>query len=117
MARRTRAEVKAELVRKFEEELDAVLDWSEADARPNLRQIEEVVLECRREVGRAVAEALLERQDAAQAAPRVVCPECGEEMRDKGQKERVIDTMVGDLGISRSYQYCPRCRRGFFPPR
>jgi uncharacterized protein with PIN domain len=43
------------------------------------------------------------------------CPECQGELEPKGQKGNRVESRVGSLQLERSYYYCPRCRKGFFP--
>ncbi len=115
--KRTRAELKAEILAKVEAQLDQVLDWADEHHEPTMTEIEQVVLRCRQEMGRAVATAMVEAQDKRQDVPGPVCPSCGREMRLKGQKRRQMLTLMGDIAVERAYYYCPRCRRGLFPPR
>jgi hypothetical protein len=44
------------------------------------------------------------------------CPECGQEMRYKGQKRVEPQTWMGDVQIERGYYYCDQCKVGVFPP-
>jgi len=44
------------------------------------------------------------------------CPECGQEMRYKGQKLVEPQPWVGDVEIERGYYYCAGCNVGRFPP-
>lgn len=108
--------MKATILARLEAALDQVLDWTDEQQEPTMAEIEQVVLRCREEMGRAVATAVVEAQDKRQNVPGPVCPTCGQEMRLKGQKRRQIFTLIGDVAVERAYYYCPRCRRGVFPP-
>lgn len=114
---RSRAELKAELLAKMEVELDSLLDWAESNGRPTLVQIEEAVLRCRREIGKAVATSIVNAQESVQLAPGPKCPSCHKEMHVKGRKRKYAETRLGAIEAQRCYYYCPRCKRGFFPPR
>jgi hypothetical protein len=115
--RRSRAQLKAELLAQAEEAIDELLDWHEETEAPTLTQIEDVLLELRKRVGEGMANAIVEEQEAMRPVPGPSCPECGEEMHYKGMKEVTVEGRSGTIGILRAYFYCDRCRRGLFPPR
>jgi uncharacterized protein with PIN domain len=115
--RRTRQEMKAELLAEAETLIDKAFDWDDETEAPTLRDIEQVVLRLRKQFGERVAEAMIERQEDNRPVPGPSCPECGAEMQYKGQKESDIESQVGALGIERGHYYCAQCRRGLFPPR
>jgi len=55
---------------------------------------------------------------AASAAERPTCPDCGRQLVARGQQPRTLKTQGGQqLTLTRSYGYCPRCKKGHFPPR
>ena len=80
-----------------------------------LSDIEGLVLKARTEISEQLLGAVIEEQ-GQQQVPGPVCPECGQEMRYKGQKRRRVQTTVGEVELSRAYYYCEGCRSGFFPP-
>jgi hypothetical protein len=111
------AELKASLLAKVEAQLDRLFEELEGNASPTLAEIEQAVLQFRAQVGQATATAVVNAQDSVQVGPGPKCPECGKEMRVKGRKHKDIQTRLGDIETERCYYYCPRCKRGFFPPR
>jgi hypothetical protein len=113
--RKSRAEIKAELLAKYEVMLDEVLSQGETKAGLTMTDIEELALGTRAEVGKQVTAALLESQGEP-SIPGPRCPSCGQEMRYKGRKQRYLRTRSGEVEMARAYYYCPRCRRGYFPP-
>jgi hypothetical protein len=113
--RKSRAEIKGELLAKYEAMLDEVLSQGETKAGLTLTEIEELALRTRAEVGEQVTAALLERR-GEQSVPGPCCASCGQEMRYKGRKHRYLRTRSGDVDMERAYYYCPTCRQGYFPP-
>jgi len=114
--RHTREQKRAELVAAAVAMIDEFLEWEEQAERPTLTQIEDEVVRVRRALGQRLAEVAIADQDAVQPVEAPACPECGAPMRYKGQKERLIESRVGTLAISRGYYHCSRCRERIFPP-
>jgi hypothetical protein len=47
-----------------------------------------------------------------------VCPTCGHPLQARGDHDRTVVTDGGEpLTLTRSYQTCPVCGTGLFPPR
>lgn len=111
------ADLKASLLAQMEAQLDTLFEELEGNASPTLAEIEEAVLRFRAQVGQTTATAMVNAQDSVQLGPGPQCPECSQEMRVKGRKRKDIQTRLGDIEAKRCYYYCPRCKRGFFPPR
>jgi DNA repair exonuclease SbcCD ATPase subunit len=108
---------KARLMKVAEGVIDELLDWSETTLEPNLTQIETEVGRLRKTLGEQMALEVIEGQEVKQLVPGPRCPECGQEMRYKGQKEVTVESWVGDLRVERGYYHCPDCKVGLFPPR
>jgi hypothetical protein len=113
---RSRAQKKAELLAEAEALIESLLDWDERTRTPNLRQIEDEVLELRQRFGQRLATTVIEDQAAQQPAEPPPCPQYGEALRYKGQKEAHIESRLGTLAVERGYYYCARCHSGLFPP-
>ncbi len=113
--KRKRSEVKAELMQKAELLIDELLDWEEQTAKPDLTQIEEVVLRLRKHLGEQLTLAVVDQQEAKQPA-EVRCPQCRCRMHFKGLKAHAVESRVGGLPLARGYYYGQTCQTGLFPP-
>jgi hypothetical protein len=114
--KRNREEKKVALTKKAEKLIEQLLAWEEEHPQPSLTQIEDEILYLRKEMGKEMAQVMLEEQEAKALAPGPNCPQCGEEMRYKGQKGNRIESRVGELEIERGYYHCAECNQGLFPP-
>lgn len=114
--KKNREQLKAEFIAEAEELFDELMKWEEQSDKPNLTEIEEIVLKLRKRFGERMAEKVILRQEERQPAERVRCPQCGREMVTKGMKDNQVETQIGNLKIERSYYYCPDCKQGLFPP-
>jgi uncharacterized protein with PIN domain len=81
-----------------------------------LKQIEDIALKLRKELGQAMAQMAVEEQAERTPAPGPQCAKCGREMRYKGEKENQVESRAGVLKVVRGYYYCPTCQAGLFPP-
>lgn len=114
--KRTREQTKKMLMAEAEKTIEELLDWQEGTPEPTLREIEEVVLKLRKRMGQQMGKGVLGGQESRVPVSGPVCGQCGQEMEYKGEKGTYVESRIGDLRIERGYYYCPRCRRGFFPP-
>lgn len=116
--KRTREELRAELLQEAEGVVDELLDWHEGAGHetPTLTDIEDVILELRKRLSAKMAEVVIQDQAATKLMPGPLCPTCGREMHYKGQKANTVETRVGTVTAERAYYYCPACQRGLFPP-
>ena len=115
--KRTREQLKGELMGALEAAVERLLDWHEGTATPNLTQIEDEILQLRQEIGERLSAAVLADQAANQPSEPPRCADCGERLRYKGQKKTMLGSRLGELALARGYYYCARCDSGFFPPR
>lgn len=114
--KKSRKQLKVEFIAEAEELFDELMDWDQKTHKPDLTQIEEIILELRERLGKRLAEKVVMRQEQRQPAEKVYCPSCNQEMESKGPKHNRVESRIGSLAIERVYYYCPQCKQGFFPP-
>ena len=112
--KKTREQVEKELENKAKGVIKRLMDWNEAHAAPDLTQIEDIVLELREELGKEFAAGLVSSQEKVEPVVER-CGTCGQEMRNKGRKRKVVESRLGGIELERGYYYCPECGAGFFP--
>lgn len=103
-------------MKEAERIIDELLSWEAEVEKPNLSQIEAVVLELRERLSQKMAESVIAGQEEVRPVPGPECGECGSEMRYKGQKSKRVQSWVGQLELDRGYYYCQACGVGDFPP-
>lgn len=108
--------LKAEFLAEAEKAFDELMVWDQNTPEPDLGQIEEIVLKLRKQLGEKLARAAIEQQEKRQPVERPKCPSCEQEMENKGLKSNQVESVVGGIGLERTYYYCPRCKAGYFPP-
>jgi YgiT-type zinc finger domain-containing protein len=113
--KRTRAQIKAEMMKQFEAKVDQLLDWQEKAKRPNLTQFENEILAARKEISVEMMKAMLQGEQAGTPIEAPLCPKCGKVMENKGKRPQVIETRLGTIQVERTYYACPECGEGFFP--
>lgn len=114
--KRSREQIKAELLKRFEQEVDELLEWQEQSQSPNLSQFEDEILAARKEISIALLEEMLQGEEQREPVEAPRCAKCGQPMEGKGKQPQVIETRVGTLRQEREYYYCAHCKVGVFPP-
>jgi hypothetical protein len=109
--------MKAKLETAAQELIETLLEWSETNTAPSLREIEDEVLVLRQRFGQVLAATVVEGQESQQPALTPCCPNCGEALRYKGRKSKKVESRLGELHIDRGRYWCPCCESGVFPPR
>ena len=95
-----------------------LLAWRRAHPEASMDEIVAEVTRRRRQVmGDLVAELAQEATAEDARGKQVICPSCGQPAEYRGEQTRQVLHFEGESSLSRSYYYCPRCERGFFPPR
>lgn len=88
------------------EEVDA---WRAAHPKATLVEIEEYARTKRRELMGRVLPPVIEDTPAE----TVLCPQCREPMRDKGNLARQVETREAPVQIERKYRHCSPAEGGF----
>ena len=114
--KRTREQIKAQLLKQYEEEVERLLNWEEPTPRPTLSQIEERVLASRKKVSEALLQQVLSDQESGSLVEGMKCPKCGQPREDKGKEPKLVETRAGRVLLERTRYYCPDCKIGIFPP-
>jgi hypothetical protein len=110
-------EKRARLRLKADQIIDEYITWEASHPQPDLKQIEDIALKLRKELGQELAQIAVEEQGERTPAPGPKCAKCGEEMRYKGEKSTQVESRSGTLQVGRGYYYCPMCKESIFPPR
>jgi YgiT-type zinc finger domain-containing protein len=104
----------------LEDTVRQLADWQRATPKATFAEIEDAVEEQLAQVrGHLIADLLNTRSSAEQATgERPICPECGQAMEQRGEKERAV-TVRGNQTVRfrRRQTVCPACGAGLFPPR
>lgn len=114
--KKTRAQLKAEMVEEFEREVDEVLAWQEEHPKFRLIELEEYLLKVGQKITSGLAKRVVEQKDSKQPVEAPECETCGQRMRYKGQKRKRVISQVGEVEIERGHYWCRKCGSGVFPP-
>jgi DNA-directed RNA polymerase subunit RPC12/RpoP len=112
----SRANRKAKLMEQIEAAVERILDWQEAHPTFSLSEMEDFVLEIRREMGEEAAQLLVGQLEDPGTLERLRCERCGTRLVYKARESKPVETRVGTTHIERSRYWCPECREGIFPP-
>ena len=67
------------------------------------------------EIARQMIEGNVSQQATISPEPARVCPSCGRDGRAAPNEPRELSTTQGSVAWVEPGQYCPHCRRAFFP--
>ena len=113
------AHIQVEARRQLHERFDQWLDTLEEkmpEEKPTLEQLNQAGFELRQELTSTITETLVEqthREGLSQET--MACPHCGRSLSGRESTCRTVETMVGEIRLTRRYFYCVRCQKGFDP--
>ena len=113
--KKSREQLKAELMAKMEEVVEQMLEWREQGQGYTFREIEDEVMRLGHSVQQTLVEAAIGQEENRQPVEPPGCPTCGEQMVDKGLRTRQVRGRVGRVRVERGYYTCRECGQGFFP--
>jgi hypothetical protein len=76
MKQKSQTEMKAELMKEAERIIDELMAWQAETEQPNFSQIEEKVLDLRRQLSEKMTAVTLSGQATVRPVPGPNCPEC-----------------------------------------
>jgi YgiT-type zinc finger domain-containing protein len=95
-------------------------EWVDQHPKATLAEIERETMQHMAQLQARMMEDILRAKAADQrgtAGETVVCPECGAQMHDRGERERHLQAQGGqEVVLKRDYVVCPECGAAFFPP-
>ncbi len=109
-------ELQVRLQAAADEMVREVQAWQATHPEATLSEIETELLKARQRASEQMGSALIEAHPSRRPKEKPVCPSCGRMMRFKDGLETGVQSQVGVIRYRRGYYYCPRCRRGLFPP-
>jgi ribosomal protein S27AE len=109
--------LKAEVMNELEQALEMMLKKSPSESDITLSEIEQSVGQILGCIQGKLMQELVDWSEEKPSEKRAECPECGSKMSNKGPQNKMIQTEHGGVEVRRTYQYCPTCQNGFFPPR
>jgi NADH pyrophosphatase NudC (nudix superfamily) len=83
-----------------------------------LTELEDVVVAIREFLSEKMLEQAVKRQAAEsleRSAEFRACPSCGGVTQQRDPEARLVKTRCGEAEWQEPHEYCPRCRRAFFP--
>lgn len=106
--------------KRGEEIMTGVADWRLQHPRATFREIEtEIDRRLASFRAKMIADVALQSKmaDWDEGESEVVCEKCGEKLKSRGRKKRVLETNYGqEIELEREYGVCPKCGQGIFPP-
>ena len=114
--KKERAEQKAVAENDITGILEEWVEWQKEHPQGTWMEMEEEVMKLQQQFGKQLLQRRVQEWEGKQEIPGPKCRKCGREMRYKGEKERGIVSLAGEVKLKRGYYYCSECKEGIFPP-
>ena len=101
---------------KAEEMYDELSEWRERHPEASFDEIGHQVTPRRQELMGDLLSQLALQHGRGEEAEGLVCEDCGQELRYKGQLGRGVAHLEGEARLKRAYYHCSHCASGIFPP-
>jgi hypothetical protein len=101
---------------KAEEMYDELSEWRVRHPEASFDEIGHQVTPRRQELMGDLMSQLALHHGSGEEAEGLVCEECGQELKYKGQPGRGVAHLEGEARIKRAYYHCAHCAGGIFPP-
>lgn len=114
--KKERAEIKAVAENDITGLLEEWVEWQKEHPQGTWMEMEVEVMKLQQQFGKQLLQRRVQEWEGKQEIPGPKCRKCGREMRYKGEKERGIVSLAGEVKLKRGYYYCSECKEGIFPP-
>jgi hypothetical protein len=107
--------MRQELHARFDQWLDD-LEARLPEPAVTLPEVSDLVWHLRQELTGGLTETLLSHAHASEPCrQQAPCPQCERLLTARPAATRTVETMVGAMTFERTYFYCRRCKKGFYP--
>ena len=104
--KKERAEKKAVAENDITGILEEWVEWQKEHPQGTWMEMEVEVMKLQQQFGKQLLQRRVQEWEGKQEIPGPKCRKCGREMRYKGEKERGIVSLAGEVKMKRGYYYC-----------
>ena len=115
----TREERKKAYMGKAEETFEELEKWYDENEKASFEEIEKKARQERRKLMGETIKIMINGRDVGKTEEGEKCGECGEKMKLKGYRRKVIVGLEGDTELERAYYVCGKSdceKQTSFPP-
>jgi DNA-directed RNA polymerase subunit M/transcription elongation factor TFIIS len=111
----TDEEIKRRLLAEAEKAIDRVIADRPTAQSMRLRDVEGLAVRVGTDMSASTQKVLSEEASQRYREQGQACPQCGAQMRRRGEHVRQITTEAGSSPLERTYYECAECGHHFFP--